>query len=980
MSARWLSVVLLLVLLSTGPSMGLSDPQARFQLHQGDEWTVELSTEWDVLGPFPIHAREQHFLSPSFPLNLSQPIDFHKSWPSSYADGGLVSWSTVNATDSASPDPGNLKVSFPHIRWSALRATEGWAALQHHAVLHTTLTVHAPQPLSESESQPEPQAVLPNLIVTLTQGAFFTILPAHDAGSSLDSAIVPEWYSGNIYAMERAPPKAVRFPAPPSARGSTTYDVFVSGDYEIRLFGDPTARGEDTPTLDITMTAALEPPGPVPVVRQATHDVACDFVDGFAFGDALGVGLRSVAGWWTVDAAAVPHGVRAQGLDVALVRPQMTIAPGQTRIVPLRIAQDPRAPFAGDSLTVELTLASGTSRTTVSATLPIRHRAHALDGPRAGTGTASEALVQASYFFAGAVPTAFNVLLPLEPTPRGERPRPPVLALHGAGVDVLADSFWADAIPRQNLSWVVMPAGRTSWGLDWHGPSAQDAWQAVDALGAILARAERWGAWRLAPDPQVLVLGHSNGGQGAWYLAARFPDRVVGAVPAAAYIKAQAYVPLTQSRSAHFIDPSLRALLETSFTPDDNDLFMSNLVDTPILAIHGGSDENVPTWHTRELVSTLKTWNPAANITYHEAPGEPHWYPSVFKNEQVAGFLRSILQPEAQPERRSRSFTLTVALPAESGPLHGWRILTLATPGRLARLTVQEQDGAVSVRTSNVASFSFDVVRARVASLKVDGAELRLPDSSLDAKAIHVKKTADGWEPRAPRGAAALLAPQPSGRLATILQSAGPLTIVVPALHASSRALSVAHRLAHDLDVYHKLDAEIVADGAALQRLGAGELGPGNVVVVGMGGSGDAAAEGRFARQVLGLGKTAFGMDDGAMLTLRGQRLDEPSQGESAGTQGRVSGERRELTLFSLGAIFLHPHPTNSSASMLFMIGSDLSGLERIARLFPIRTGISLPDWLVIEGEADTSGAAGVQAAGLWDAEWSWKEVVSWHH
>ena len=37
--------------------------------------------------------------------------------------------------------------------------------------------------------------------------------------------------------------------------------------------------------------------------------------------------------------------------------------------------------------------------------------------------------------------------------------------------------------------------------------------------------------WRLAPDPRVLVLGHSNGGQGAWYLAARFPDRVVGGAP-----------------------------------------------------------------------------------------------------------------------------------------------------------------------------------------------------------------------------------------------------------------------------------------------------------------------------------------------------------------------------------------------------------------------------------------------------------------
>jgi hypothetical protein len=37
----------------------------------------------------------------------------------------------------------------------------------------------------------------------------------------------------------------------------------------------------------------------------------------------------------------------------------------------------------------------------------------------------------------------------------------------------------------------------------------------------------------------------------------------------------------------HYVDPSLRAILETALTPDDNDLFLSNLVDTPMLVIHG---------------------------------------------------------------------------------------------------------------------------------------------------------------------------------------------------------------------------------------------------------------------------------------------------------------------------------------------------------------------------------------------------------
>lgn len=40
-------------------------------------------------------------------------------------------------------------------------------------------------------------------------------------------------------------------------------------------------------------------------------------------------------------------------------------------------------------------------------------------------------------------------------------------------------------------------------------------------------------------------------------------------------------------RSAHFLDPGVRAILETALTPDDNDLFLSNLVNTPVLAIHG---------------------------------------------------------------------------------------------------------------------------------------------------------------------------------------------------------------------------------------------------------------------------------------------------------------------------------------------------------------------------------------------------------
>jgi hypothetical protein len=31
-----------------------------------------------------------------------------------------------------------------------------------------------------------------------------------------------------------------------------------------------------------------------------SQTVICDFIDGFAFGEAIGIGIQSIVGWWTV--------------------------------------------------------------------------------------------------------------------------------------------------------------------------------------------------------------------------------------------------------------------------------------------------------------------------------------------------------------------------------------------------------------------------------------------------------------------------------------------------------------------------------------------------------------------------------------------------------------------------------------------------------------------------------------------------------
>ena len=97
--------------------------------------------------------------------------------------------------------------------------------------------------------------------------------------------------------------------------------------------------------------------------------------------------------------------------------------------------------------------------------------------------------------------------------------------------------------------------------MDWHGPSAVDAWDTVSALATILETSSKWKAWAFAPG-KVIIVGHSNGGQGTWYNAARYPDRVLASEeePASS---------LSWSELVHFSDPCRWIYQGTGLRPLD---------------------------------------------------------------------------------------------------------------------------------------------------------------------------------------------------------------------------------------------------------------------------------------------------------------------------------------------------------------------------------------------------------------------------
>ena len=97
----------------------------------------------------------------------------------------------------------------------------------------------------------------------------------------------------------------------PSPVSPTVYHLYIGGDYEvlssllshscllrravqIRLFGDPRDTGSEVPALSISVNVCLDSPT-VAMRREESRDVVPDFVDGFAFGDALGIGLKCVS-------------------------------------------------------------------------------------------------------------------------------------------------------------------------------------------------------------------------------------------------------------------------------------------------------------------------------------------------------------------------------------------------------------------------------------------------------------------------------------------------------------------------------------------------------------------------------------------------------------------------------------------------------------------------------------------------------------
>jgi len=344
------------------------------------------------------------------------------------------------------------------------------------------------------------------------------------------------------------------------------------------------------------------------------------------------------------------------------------------------------------------------------------------------------------------------------------------------------------------------------------------------------------------------------------------------------------------------------------------------------------------------LVGLVKSWNPNANVTLVEEAGQPHWYPNVLSSHHVQAFISSVLNRDDTALRElCECFTLTVFNPDESGSLHGFSIREVNLPGRLARLYICRNNGIWMVRTRNVHTFSVKIL-SFLERITVDGLMVTISDqSSHSTGEVWIRLVEGSWKvffhpPAIP-------AIRPIGSISRILSSSSPIQLILPSV--DPHALSVARRLAHVLLLYFHIDSVITPDFEALQKTEA-DYHEDNIIIIGS--------------------SNAFG-----------SRLLSSRQGlVKVSSHNFIVGDRT-FTDPSQGIIFNHPHPSNSNRMVIFMCANDIDGLERLFRLLlPIRTGVPLPEFLIINKEADTTGINGLLGGGFWDRAWGWNEAMAW--
>eukprot|EP00742_Colponemidia_sp_Colp-10_P005048 GILJ01005393.1.p1 GENE.GILJ01005393.1~~GILJ01005393.1.p1 ORF type:complete len:925 (+),score=98.11 GILJ01005393.1:392-2776(+) len=545
---------------------------------------------------------------------------------------------------------------------------------------------------------------------------------------------------------------------------------------------------------------------------------------------------------------------------------------------------------------------------------------------------------------------------------------PVLLSTHGAGVKADGGA-WVGSYSRKNLAWILLPTGKRDFGFDWEGVGRVNALYALSALADIYPRSS------VAPQnkvdvSRVLFAGHSMGGHGCLELCTHEPDRALGCLPAAGWIKHTQYHPFYLRLGDSYADPILEAILASANTEHSTDIYSVHLKGIPTMVRMGGNDDNVPPWHLRRFARLLNQREPGS-VHVSEVPGQGHWWDGVVDDSEMDSFIVSHIKSAPYRVPLPDSFTMITMNPASSGTKGGVKILQLQIPYRLARISVDIKDSVWSVRTENVRRFGIQKWPQRPfpGFITVNGQPVKKWSATTDWPNFHlclhkVEPTSESilqhgsgdvewkicegfdWQ-KGERG------PSQYGPARQVLE--GPLSIIY-GTNGSSADVQVYQQLAiglsSDLYMQGRFGVSVYADEEIPHEIAATT----NVIMIGR------------------IKHDSISRIEGAASAL----TSVPVSIQDGGSNGFGCIVLSGMSMCNAGLGIQYLSPWANYKLALLISGTDVHGVKRAAKLFPKKSGLEVPDFVITDPSFGAVGAGGILAAGYWSNHWSFEPQASY--
>lgn len=854
-----------------------------------------INRTWQVLGPFQIGTREAtwgadplEYVGGFRNLSYNTTARFWSSLPIN----GTARWNITEASVKTSHTTANasLSVGYSNVNWDFLKLVYGWAAVQYQAWARGEIVIHGKKT----------QHVILHMDAILE----YWVDDQH-------------YFGGDFYAFRKAPPVLHLEPGP------HRLDIRLLRD--VRAFG-----GVLEPTIDVVIDAQ-QASGALELAKAGIF--MSDVVHGKLASSSASVTLRNGG----VDDIEI-IGIHAS--DVSLSPPFSEMAVGEQIIVGDGIDKLPDEETrhsSSDGNTTSIIIVAGQTRPIAfDIVLPAKNVSSLAYNIKYrtinNTHTSTLQVVQDINHVTMPRPHKVTYLHPggmvsyamLRPPARnatcrkGQKKLPVFLGLHGAGLEADDPMVTGSLDPVSDLcAWILFPTGVTPWsGDDWHNWGLADLEAAIEAIPSWI---ELMG-WT-GPGVDIdrwIVTGHSNGGQGTWYVLTHRPDKVLAAAPVSGYASIQKYVPYELWQPA---DPRRTAVLSASLNSYRHEMMVANSRGIPIQLQHGEIDDNVPAYHSRFLAQQLHLTG--GNLSYNEVPQQNHWWDTVMTTPELVDFYYAQSRNNDTLPRRLDEFTFVVGDPGDMGPKGGIKVLELKDPAEYGKVSVK---GHV-IKTTNVVSLEFNPLLWKD-TVVINGRSVPWADMTAPLNLLQLpsERESTAQPPLARRHGRQL------GSMTAILRTQGPFVI----RHAgSANASSVALQISRNMHQYFQADSIILSSLSGVESIKA----TGNMITL--------------------------------LINEKPPKLvsDFPIRvGDALCSVVDHHGDKQDFGTAARGAAYLRP--AEGERLELVLWGVDEDGLRQAARVVPMLTGVGQPDFVVLGESAKWKGVEGMLAMGFFDAMW----------